>query len=643
MDFNLYNFEESSESSSSTEKQNNEKVKEGEKVLDLLIEIPLIKELTFTVIKQISHEFIKQYYKKSEYVIRQGDPINDIYLILKGSFVITLNHYIEYDVEPDIDTFMKYQSITGEPFNTDRNYEIKGKINKTEEIELFIYQKKYFFGDIEISSNKKYSLFNIRANEDNSIVCTMERKKWCGIIRKIREKFNKYTSNKIDIIQERIKDILLKKKKLKFDKLKLSQEKIYYQLVVNNNYNICNQKLNNLNNNEFNIKKNKIIKKKNYIKKNIHINNNINNISTNEEKNKQVLSKSKSLLNLKSYQKRVMDLFKFPVILKHETKENFKKFFDNFYIKRDKKKVKLTETKIDSEPIYINRFRGIYNMTPQQKFEFLNNVKNYLENNYKKSEYLTPKLKKKKSNIQELFTMYNFYINNTHENTNSTNFSKPNIMYRTSNMLNTSLKSNLRRNNIINNSLSRNLRKNTSFTPKEINNSLKIDSRKNLNFGNLKNIHYAGDKNRIRLKKIKFSNHIMNFVKKNMDLGNNFEKNVNFKNFGNNKNNIINLDENLILSRNKKRMTANNSVNKKLFKNEKITTKTIFEVLLKNKCEDVKSQILENIGGEKVKDNLCYKININNNIDVRNEDYIKNLFYGNKFSRSKSFNDDKFN
>ena len=118
---------------------------QGEKVIDLLIEIPLIKELSFNVIKQISHEFIKKYYKKNEYVLKQGDPIKYIYLILKGSFVITLNHYIEYDVEPDIDTFIKYQNITGEPFNTDRNYEIKGKINKSEEIELFIYQKKIFF------------------------------------------------------------------------------------------------------------------------------------------------------------------------------------------------------------------------------------------------------------------------------------------------------------------------------------------------------------------------------------------------------------------------------------------------------------------------------------------------------------------
>ena len=132
-----------------------------------------------------------------------------------------------------------------------------------------------------------------------------------------------------------------------------------------------------------------------------------------------------------------MDLFKFPTILKNETKTNFKKFFDNLYSKKDKKKVKLTETKIDSEPIYINRFKNIFNMSSEKKSEFLNFVKNYLDNNYKKNEYQTPKIKKNKSNIYELFTMYNFYVNNTHENSYNTNQSKQNIMLKTSSFLNT--------------------------------------------------------------------------------------------------------------------------------------------------------------------------------------------------------------
>ena len=144
------------------ENDKNNNTKSSDNIFDLLMEIPIIKELPFTTIKILNNEFIKKVYKKNEYIIKQGEEIDDIYLIIKGSFVLTLNHYREYNVEQDIDTFIKYQNITQEPFNIDRNYEIKGKINKNEEIELFIYQKKNFLGDIEIVSNKKNSLFKIK-------------------------------------------------------------------------------------------------------------------------------------------------------------------------------------------------------------------------------------------------------------------------------------------------------------------------------------------------------------------------------------------------------------------------------------------------------------------------------------------------
>ena len=610
MDF-LYFLKESTHNSPTENTiNNNNTIKAGEKVLDLLIEIPFIKELPFMLIKQISHEFTKKSYKKKEYVLKQGDPINDIYLILKGGFTITLNHYREYDVEQDIDTFIKYQNITCEPFNIDRNYEIKGKINKKEEIELFIYQKKNFFGDVEIVSNNKYSLFNIRASEDNSIVCMLERNKWCDLIMKIRDKFNKDVINKIDILQERIKDILLKKKKLKFDKLKLSQDKIYFQLVVNNNYNICNQKLNNIDNHIINNRINKN-KKKHYIKKNLSIININNTKSLISDKSKKNIQKSKSVLNIKNYHKKVMDLFKFPTILKNETKTNFKKFFDNLYSKKDKKKVKLTETKIDSEPIYINRFKNIFNMSSEKKSEFLNFVKNYLDNNYKKNEYQTPKIKKNKSNINELFTMYNFYVNNTHENSYNTNQSKQNIMLKTSSFLNSSFKKNLRKN------------KSYSQTP--------IETKKMINFGNLKNNIHGSD-SRIRMKKIRFSKRIINYSNKHLNFGNiyqkNFKKNENKIIYSKIKSKDIKFDD--YLNKNKKKLIVNSSLNNIISKKEKITTKTIFELLLKNKSDNVKLQMLESIGGGKVKD-IDNKININNNIDVRNEEYIKKLFFGEKY------------
>ena len=307
---------------------NNNNIKPNENIFDLLMEIPIIKELPFATIKLLNNEFIKKVYKKNEYIIKQGEEINDIYLIIKGSFVLTLNHCREYNVEQDIDTFIKYQNITEEPFNTDRNYEIKGKINKNEEIELFIYQRKNFFGDIETVSNQKNSLFNIKSNEDNSVLCVMEREKWCSIIKKILDKFGKIVENKLDIIKERINVILTKKQKLKYDKLNLSHERIYCQIIVNNNFDICSDKLNNINrgtkNNLIN-RKAKSNRRKYFIKKNISIIKS----KRNKEKNSKNKEKSKRVLNLSNCKNRVMELFKFPVIIKNETKSNFKHFFDN--------------------------------------------------------------------------------------------------------------------------------------------------------------------------------------------------------------------------------------------------------------------------------------------------------------------------
>ena len=333
-----------------------------------------------------------------------------------------------------------------------------------------------------------------------------------------------------------------------------------------------------------------------------------------------------------NYQQRVMNLFKFPVILKNETRQHFKNFFDNLYTKKDKKKVKLNKMKIDSEPIYINNFRNIYNMTPQKKTEFLHFVKNYLDNNYKNDEYQTPKLRKKKTNIQELFTMYNYYMNIYHENTYSTNYSKPNLMYKTSIKLNSSLKNNYRKNNLINDIHSGSISINKSYTPKPI----QIESRKNIHFGTLRN-KFNDDNNKIKMKKIKFRSQKINFTNKKINMEKFIQNNIHKYDYI--KNNAIKLDDNNSLKRNNKKISINSSLNTILFKNEKITTKSIFEALLKNKCENMKNQILEKIGGEK-KNNLGLKIKINNNIDVRNKDYIKNIFFQNTFNR---INEDKIN
>ena len=228
----------------------------------------------------------------------------------------------------------------------------------------------------------------------------------------------------------------------------------------------------------------KIYRKKYFFKKNVSLIKS----KRNKEKISKIKEKSKSVLNLSKCKNRVMDLFKFPVIIKNETKSNFKQFFDNLYSKKDKKRVKLNETKIDSVPIYINRFNNIFNMNSKQKCEFLNFMKNYLDNNYNnetKNDSPITIIRRNKSNIQELFSMYNYYVNNTHENTNSINYSKQikkeiNPMSPTLGALKTPLKNNYLRNNLRSNSFINRLNLvNNSYTSTPVNKILKLEPREN--------------------------------------------------------------------------------------------------------------------------------------------------------------------
>ena len=347
-----------------------------------------------------------------------------------------------------------------------------------------------------------------------------------------------------------------------------------------------------------------------------------------------------------------MELFKFPVIIKNETKSNFKHFFDNLYSKKDKKRVKLNETKIDSVPIYINRFRHIFDMNSKQKCEFLNFMKNYLDNNYNnevKNDSPSTKIRRNKSNIQELFSMYNYYVNYTHENTNSTNYSKQikkeiNPISPTLGALKTSLKDNYLKNNLRSNSFINRLNLvNNSYTSTPVNKLIKLEPRDN----NQSKFNIYNSEGKLKLKKIKFNNQIENYSRKNYNeidsiSQNNININENKKIKNSNKhNNPISLNKNI------KRLSVTTSSDKNsLFKNSKINNKTVYEILLKNKSDNIRAKIFENIGGGKsneIKNEKNNKFIINNNFDIRDDKYIKNLLLGTKFNRAKSFNEDKFN
>ena len=630
------------------------------KKLEIISEIPLFNDLSYGLFSFLNEELKEKHYKKNEYVIKQNDPINDIYLTIKGKFILTLNHQIEYDVEHDINTFIKYQNITSEPFNNDRGYEITGKMNFKTELDLFIYDTKNFLGDIEMFANSKISIFNIKALEDDSIIGIIDRKHFFEIIEKVVEEFKENVENKLEMIYQRIKDILNQKIDLNYDKLKLRKERISYQLFVNHNYDLIFEKFKRiknrlLNNKNKNIKHNKTKnikqheKEKNFHKKNITRKN----IKSHLEKsNKHTIFRSHSVLDMNNYEKKVMDLFKFPTVLKNGTKIVFDGFFDNIYNKNKKKKFNLIKTKFDYEPVYLNQFKNISKLDSQEKFEFLYHMNNHLQEKIKTPIHLT----KNKSNLKQLITMYNYYITNKNQSKTNSKWSgyiydKDKIINRSFGVLNPIIKNNEVKNT---NEVENKIKKQSFKKP------IKLDiirfNTSLLDTSSLSNNKNIGKK--INANKLFFNSIISKEIKKNwfnLNPKNNFFNQI--ENTNKKNNNIHSLEVNKkslqvnyqgitksksnhnIQDIKRKRFSlAPNIMSNNMYRNLKIKPKNIFEIILKNKCETTKNKTLFNFQKKSNNNNTNddFIFNINNNIDIKNEDFIKNFYIKNKFNRANT-------
>ena len=94
---------------------------------------------------------------------------------------------------------------------------------------------------------------------------------------------------------------------------------------------------------------------------------------------KNVIQKSSSAEDIFNYEKKILNLFKFPTVLKSDTKNIFDNFFENIYDRKKIKKFNLTKIKFDYEPLYLNKFKNISKLEPQKELEFLYHVINHLQ------------------------------------------------------------------------------------------------------------------------------------------------------------------------------------------------------------------------------------------------------------------------
>ena len=298
------------------------KAKTENAMINLLLELPFVKFLPSYTLQDICHFIKLQSFKNHEIILKQGDPINNLYIVKSGSFIFTINHEAISHVSRDINSFIRYQSITEEPFLEKRKYELTGKIKNNEEIPIFIYQSKKLFGDIEIISGRNTSIFNIYANEENSSLYIIDRIKWVKLTKKIRVIFTRLTLKKIEIIYDRILEVLKGKDCLNINKMKLYKQKILEQIEINNNYDIYF---------------NQLEKKKKKLEKEL-------NIYKLDNKNSQS-AKEKSMIiqNFRHNKDYLLKLFKYPNILKEDVRVDLDKYL--FKIKnKDTQRFKLGKT-----------------------------------------------------------------------------------------------------------------------------------------------------------------------------------------------------------------------------------------------------------------------------------------------------------
>jgi len=410
------------------DKNNYEKASIDNSIINLLLEIPFIKILPSYTIQDLCHAISFNKYKKSEIVLRQGDPISNMYIIKAGSFKVSINHCSSLSISQDINSFIKYQNITNEPFLEDRKYELEGKLTKHQQLPLFIYQRYEFLGDVELVSGKKNSNFTIQANEDNSVLCSIDRQEWVKLTKRIRISFTRVTIDKLNRIESRILEILERKNKSDIDKIKLCKDKINYQIEINDNYDSCIKKINKK---EEKLEKEKEKEIKKLKDKRIYM---------------KLYPKEKELQKFQNKKNNILNIFKYPNILKDETKIYLTKNIKSN--KRDIRKVKFNQSKsyLNIEP-HINKSNiSSYNISKnfdlpkfKSKLFLTNSIKLKNKNNSMNdicNYTISPEKTKIKNDLSNTIYAYysgsknkSIYNNSLHADNNSTMFKETQNKY----------------------------------------------------------------------------------------------------------------------------------------------------------------------------------------------------------------------
>ena len=166
----------------------------------------------------------------------QNSPIQDIYIVKKGSFSLTFLRKTDSPVEFTLDHFHYYQSISNERFTSSRKYELDGKLSYEEQEKIVIYGEGEIIGDIEWYVGRNTYFFNIFANEQGSELISCNIDKFNQLIERIRIIFRKIVGLKIQSLNDRISNIFERKKYNLINHRKLYENSIVRQFDITNEF-----------------------------------------------------------------------------------------------------------------------------------------------------------------------------------------------------------------------------------------------------------------------------------------------------------------------------------------------------------------------------------------------------------------------
>ena len=341
------------------------------------------------------------YYKKDEYIFKQGDLFDTFYLIYRGNVRLCL--YVKKLVKSKIDYDLLKGKNLNERFTTSRQFEIKGSYNEIITYNLIDAGKGDFIGGIEyINQYNKYNYFakcstdvallKVDINQFNSILVNKEKR----IFKEKIEKQEKY-------MKKRMRELRLEKDRIKINDYILSKNKYVKTFLQSNPLNKKDEekldKYINCNVNPIKVK---------YSNKNIKIIKTSNNIvpkfmekyKIKKERKKSWKKKNlviKDFITNIDYKKEVRAGNIFPMILFEEYIPKSQKTV--FKIKEEEKKVDKT---VNTEPLIskgrIKNYRSFSNINVRYKLNLKKNEnENKLFNNISLKNHLVLDLRSSKN------------------------------------------------------------------------------------------------------------------------------------------------------------------------------------------------------------------------------------------------------